>query len=84
MEEETQRYEAGTWVALGCFEEVCVGCVEDEGGDGGVAGCELSGERGSDAGSVGDDLLLRDGAGVGEVLPGGVGIVDHILLARVG
>lgn len=57
-----------------------MGGVEDEGGDCGVVCCELGGEGRSYAGSVGDDLLGGDGSGVGEVLPGGIGVVGHVLL----
>ena len=45
---------------------------------------EFDGKGGADAGSVGDDLLCGDGAGGGEVLPGGVGVVGHVELAGVG
>ncbi len=84
VKEKVERDKAGTGVLLGYFEEVSVGGVEDECWDGGVAGCELGGERGSDAGSIEDDLLRGNGASVCEVLPGGVSVVGHVLLAGTG
>ena len=40
----------------GCVEEIGVWVVENDGGDGGLGCGQMRGERGADAGSVGDDL----------------------------
>ncbi len=44
VEEETDGDEAGARVALGGGEEIGSGCVEDDGGAGGVSGGEAGGE----------------------------------------
>ena len=64
VEEETDGNEVGARVADGCVEEVGARRVEDQGRDWRVSGGELGGQGGSDAGSVGDDLLRWDGAEV--------------------
>lgn len=84
MKEESDGEEAAAGVALGYGEEVGAGGVEDEGWDDGKICGELGGQGGSYAGSVGDDLLGGDGSGVGEVLPGGVGVMGHVLLVGAG
>ena len=84
MEEQASGEQVGAGIAESGVEEIGVGRIEDEGGERGVLDGELSCEGGSDAGAVGDDVLGRDGAGGGEVLPGGIGVAGHILLAGVG
>src|SRR5260370_14626618 len=84
VEEEADGEEGGARVASGYVEEVGAWRVENQGRDVVVVGGEASGEGGSDSGPVGDDVLSGEGAGSGEVLPGGVGVLGHALLAWAG
>ena len=84
VKEEADWKEAGAGIALGQFEEVGAWRVKDQGGDGGVICRELGGKGGPYAGAVRDDLLRRESAGGGEVLPGGVDVVGHVLLVGAG
>lgn len=79
-EERADREEAGAGVTEGNVEQIGVGAVKNDAGDAGMGGGEVGGEGGSDAGAVRDDLLRRDGAGGGEVLPGGLGVLGHLEL----
>ena len=84
MEEEADGEEPGARVAYGYVEEIGAWRVENQCRDvvviAGEAGCEGS----PDSGSVRDDVLYRECSGGGEVLPGGVGVVGHALLAGAG
>jgi hypothetical protein len=81
VKEEANGDECCARVELGYVEEVGTGRVENYGWNVVVGDRESGCEGGSDAGAVGDDLLWRDGARCGEVLPGGVGVAGHALLA---
>ena len=84
MKEEAGGDEACAPVVLDGGEEVRLGIVEDESGDFGVGAGEGGGEGGTDAGAIRDDSVGRDGAGGGEVQPGGFGILRHVEIIGMG
>jgi hypothetical protein len=84
VKEEAYGNESCAWIVPSHVEEVRAGGVKDQGGDNFVCGGEMGCERSSYSGAVGDDSLRGDRARGGEVLPGGVGVMDHALLTGAG
>ena len=84
VEEETDGDERGAGIVLGDAKEIGAGSVEDYGGNHAVSSGEASREGGSGAGSVRNDVLLREMAGGGEIEPRRVGVAGLALLAGTG
>jgi len=77
VEEEGKGDEFGAGVIADAVGKVAVGGLQDEGGEGGIFGAEMDGERGSEAGGVDDDGGRGEGAGGGEVGEGSGGVGFH-------